>query len=212
MFTTEETFRAHTEEIHKQEYNIQRSDSITKSPPNKRVKGPQDENMDVEELDIMKQKDGKITELELKINQLEQKLIGIEENNRISAKPAEIVSPVGSKLVVGPIPNHLSPVHDQHLHDLNGIRMKADGNPGGDCLSSCTTMHISYTKDNAERKRVNRKINNHIADGFDSFYKNKISLPYSETVGGLPATPGKNCWSSSGQKTPSAHIQIIKNF
>ena len=45
------------------------------------------------------------------------------------------------------IPNFLSPVHPQHLKDLEGLRMKCNGNPGGDCLSSCTTMHISFTKD-----------------------------------------------------------------
>ena len=82
-----------------------------------------------------------------------------------------------------PIPDHLSPVQSQHLNDLLGIRMKCDGNPGGDCLSSCTTMHLSSTKDNSERNRVNRKINNHIADNYDQFYSDMIPLPYSETVG-----------------------------
>ena len=61
--------------------------------------------------------------------------------------------------------------------------MKCYGNPGGDCLSSCTTIHLSNTNDRLERRRVNRKINNHIADHYDEFYVNKISLPYSETVG-----------------------------
>ena len=61
--------------------------------------------------------------------------------------------------------------------------MKCDGNPGGDCLSSCTTMHLSFTKDKSERNRVNMKINHHIADSFDTYYCNKISLSYSETVG-----------------------------
>ena len=61
--------------------------------------------------------------------------------------------------------------------------MRACGNPGGDCLSSCTTMHLSNTKDSFERKRVNRRINHHIADNYDNFYVDKISLPYMETVG-----------------------------
>ena len=82
-----------------------------------------------------------------------------------------------------PIPDHLSPVQDQHLDDLLGIRMKCSGNPGGDCLSSCTTIHLSNTNDSSERKKVNRRINHHIADHFDHFYKDKIALPYSETVG-----------------------------
>ena len=82
-----------------------------------------------------------------------------------------------------PIPDFLTPVQPEHLKDLLGIRMKCNGNPGGDCLSSCTTIHLSYTNDKNERMRVNRKINHHIADHFDEFYVNKIPLPYSETVG-----------------------------
>ena len=58
-----------------------------------------------------------------------------------------------------PIPDHLNPVQEKHLKDLYGLKMKSDGNPGGDCLSSCTTMHLSNTKDSHERRRVNRRIN-----------------------------------------------------
>ena len=81
------------------------------------------------------------------------------------------------------LPKHLSPVHAKHHTDLGGYKMKADGNAGGDCLSSVTTMHLSYTRNKFERKNMNRKINHHIADNWDNFYKNKISLPYTETVG-----------------------------
>ena len=56
----------------------------------------------------------------------------------------------------GKIPDFLSP-HPQHLKYLEGLRMKCNGDPGGVCLSSCTTMHILYTKDRSERKRVNRR-------------------------------------------------------
>ena len=82
-----------------------------------------------------------------------------------------------------PIPPHPSPVQNKHLKDLEGIRMKVDGNPGGDYLSSCTTMHICHTTDSFERKRMNRRVNKHIADNYDNFYENKISLPYRETEG-----------------------------
>ena len=81
------------------------------------------------------------------------------------------------------IPKHLSLVHKAHLKDLCGLRMKSDGKPGGDCLSSCTTIHLSHTKDKYERRRVNRRINHHIADNVDTYYVNKIGLQYSETVG-----------------------------
>ena len=82
-----------------------------------------------------------------------------------------------------PIPAHLNPVQEKHLKDLCGLKMKCDGNPGGDCLSSCTTMHLSNTKGSHQRRRVNRRINHHIADNYDTFYHNKIALPYIETVG-----------------------------
>ena len=129
MFTTEKTFKKHTEEIHGQKYTIQRIDSITKSPPNKKVKGHHDESMDFESLDIIKQKDGKITELELKINQLEMKIKVTEENNHCVGKTTDPVPSSENTPPIGPIPNHLTPVQDHHLHDLQGIRMKADGNP-----------------------------------------------------------------------------------
>ena len=183
MFITEEAFKAHTEEIHHQEYIIQRSDSLSKSPPSKKVKEHQSENMDLEQSDIFKLKDEKITELTCKVNQLQLKLKEKEENNTNLVTTKDCKYDMGKNINKGPIPHYLTPVQDQHLPDLNGIKMKADGNPGGDCLSSCTTMHISYTKDNTERRRFNSKINNHIADNFDNFYINKISLPYTETVG-----------------------------
>ena len=53
-FTSEATFQVHTEE--NQEYIIQRSDSITKSPQNKKAKEFQIENMEVDQSDIIKLK------------------------------------------------------------------------------------------------------------------------------------------------------------
>ena len=41
-----------------------------------------------------------------------------------------------------PVPEFLSSVQKQHLKDLYGYRMKADGHPGGDCLSSVTTIRV----------------------------------------------------------------------
>ena len=44
-------------------------------------------------------------------------------------------------------------------------------------------MHLSFTKDKSERQNVNRKVNRHIADNFETYYCDKIPLPYTETVG-----------------------------
>ena len=63
-----------------------------------------------------------------------------------------------------PFPAHLNPVQEKHLKDLFGLKMKCNSNPGGECLNSCTTMHLSNTKDSHGRRRVNRRINHHIAD------------------------------------------------
>jgi hypothetical protein len=54
--------------------------------------------------------------------------------------------------------------------------------PDGACLTNCLTAHISRTDDEEERKRNNRRVNEHIVDHFDDYYKNKIILPYIETV------------------------------
>ena len=99
--------------------------------------------MELEQSDFSKLKDEKIIELTCKVNQLELKLKDKEENNTNLLTSKDYKYPLGKNIKVGPIPDHLTPVQDQHLPDLNGIRMKADGNPGGDCLSSCTRMHIS---------------------------------------------------------------------
>ena len=45
------------------------------------------------------------------------------------------------------------------------------------------SAHISCTEDEEERRSNNRRVNNHIADYFEKFYENKITLPYIETVG-----------------------------
>ena len=126
--------------------------------------------------EIIEAQGRKIAEQEKEIQDIKA---GFEAMRSITKpKAPEIISKKTS-----PIPEHLSPVQDKHLKDLGGIRMKCNGNPGGDCLSSCTTIHLSNTRNSSERRRVNKRINNHIADHFDKFYVNKIALPYIETVG-----------------------------
>ena len=81
------------------------------------------------------------------------------------------------------IPNHLKSVHEEHIKNLRGFKMRYCSIPDGACLINCLTAHISCTENETERKINNRRVNNHIADNFDKFYHNKISLPYIETVG-----------------------------
>ena len=90
---------------------------------------------------------------------------------------ANSIANVQGKREVNPVPKHLSKVHDIHRNELLGYRMKADGHAGGDCLSSVSTMHLSYTKNKFERQKINKRVNHHIADFWDHFYCNKISLP-----------------------------------
>ena len=101
----------------------------------------------------------------------------------VKSKTEEKTPSVKVSLKAKPIPDHLSAVKEEHIKDLKGHKMKCNGNPGGDCLSSCKTIHLSNTKDSSERRRVNQRINHHIADHFDTWYCNNISLPYTETVG-----------------------------
>ena len=81
------------------------------------------------------------------------------------------------------IPKHLKSVREGHLKNLRGFKMRYCSVPDGACLINCLTAHISCTENDTERKINNRRVNNHIADNFDKFYKDKIILPYIETVG-----------------------------
>ena len=67
---------------------------------------------------------------------------------------ANSIANVPGKREVKPVPKHLSKVHDIHRNELLGYRMKADGHAGGDCLSSVSTMHLSYTKNKFERQKI----------------------------------------------------------
>ena len=76
----------------------------------------------------------------------------VKEVEHIQVKKDEN-KPIHKKSSLKPIPDHLSPVNSKHLNDLKGHSMKCNGNPGGDCLSSCTIIHLSFTKDRSERRR-----------------------------------------------------------
>ena len=78
------------------------------------------------------------------------------------------------------IPKHLSPIHENHLGLLRGYRMRYRSEPDGACLSNSLAIH-AYEDPN-EAVKVKKYLNNHIADNME-YYKNKIKLPYIETIG-----------------------------
>jgi hypothetical protein len=51
----------------------------------------------------------------------------------------------------------------------------------GACLENSIAVHVY--EDESEGEKVKRRINHHVADNWDNYYQNKITLPYKETVG-----------------------------
>ena len=50
-------------------------------------------------------------------------------------------------------------------------------------MTNCLVAHLLSTENEREREFVKRMINNHIADNFEVYYKDKITFPYEETIG-----------------------------
>ena len=80
-FSSEDAFKAHAEKCHNQEYIIQRSDSVTKSPPTKKAKEHHIEVMDMESQSIELHKDKEIADLKELVEKLQEQL-QFETNNR----------------------------------------------------------------------------------------------------------------------------------
>ena len=79
---SETAFKIHTEETHNQECDIQRTNSITKSPPLKKSKEHHDVNMDIDISETMQIKDKEINRLENVVKELQQKLEARKVNNK----------------------------------------------------------------------------------------------------------------------------------
>ena len=112
-------------------------------------------------------------------------------NNRIRQLEAEVVAKekeidglrnAGSKPPKSTsIPSHLSSVQKRHLPLLRGFRMLYKAKANGACAQGATAVHIHENEDESEE--VKKRINNHIADNWDTYYESIIGLPYVETVG-----------------------------
>ena len=148
--------------------------------------------------EIQGQLEKKIRQLELKIlEEKEEKEKVMLELDRLKRKNESETSFGGftQKLNKKPfkIPNHLKSVQDKHLTRLCGFKMRYCSPPDGACLTNCLTAHISCTEEEEERRTNNRRVNHHIADNFDNYYKNKIILPYIETIGVGPDSRTIKC-------------------
>ena len=74
--------------------------------------------------------------------------------------------------------NHLSSVRPEHLSKLRGYKLLFKAEPNGACLEN-SVVH----EDKKEGSNFKRRVNNHIADNWENYYKFKIPLPYEERVG-----------------------------
>ena len=93
-YSSEEAFKEHSEKCHNQEYIIQRSDSVTKSPPTKKPKEHHTEQMDIEPQSNEAQKAKVISDLSALVVQLQHQL-QLEKINRENREiPPEIIENV----------------------------------------------------------------------------------------------------------------------
>ena len=164
--------------------------SPSSSPPRKK-QDEEDDNTEVEMMDIeIEAKALMHTMLEKRITELESKLLDMEDQKKKDdiAKASleeQIVklqrAPSSFTTKASKIPQHLSKVHEEHLPNLRGYRMRFEADPNGACLDNCVSVHVYEDED--EGPKVKKRVNNHVADNWDNYYQDKIPLPYIETVG-----------------------------
>ena len=176
----------HTQLNHrKNNKRAKESISPTSSPPPKKqdgsVKAPtfsvDDSEVEMIDLDIeegakdfiQRMLENRITELEEIVQKQEMELKVFEFNNKEKLNTKR------------QIPQQLSSVKVNHLPLLNGYKLRFQTKPNGACLDSCLAVHVY--EDEAESFHVKSRINNHVADHWDNYYRYKIPLPYEETVG-----------------------------
>ena len=175
------------------------ANSPSTSPPRKKHEGSKEAKVDVdvemivldsdpedEMMDLEIETTSMIsTLLENRIKQLEAQIAMMEEQKKnddmIKTILEEDINRLKTNIPVEKYPNHLHQVQQKHVPHLNGFKLVYKTNPNGACFDECVAVHVYEDKD--ETSKVKRRINNHVADNRDSYYKNKIPLPYIETVG-----------------------------
>ena len=184
----------HVVNNHKQ--NNKRSNDIrtpSSSPPRKKQDGlVESPNMDHEEdesnvemIDLEIEANDLVRRLlENRIKELEKIIAGMQDEKEkeklFQIKLQDEIIQLRSGLSESKIPDHLSGVLLEHLPKLRGYKMifKADSN--GACLQNCFAVHAYEDQD--EAPKLKKKLNNYVADNWN-YFKNKIALPYVETVG-----------------------------
>ena len=205
-FVSEEKLMEHKQHQHLDLDQPKCENSPSSSPSRKKPvtddnKENEDDDMEVviEDKDVVTDSTAKMkvqediqSMLELRIKQLEQIIqnekeekekMKVELNELKCKNTSESISVENLKKKPFKIPKHLKGVQNKHLEKLRGYKMRFCAIPDGACLTNCLTAHISCTEVEEERKINNMRVNQHIADNFENYYQNKITLPYIETVG-----------------------------
>ena len=160
------------------------------SPPRKKLDKHLEETevemLDMDNMEIRIEKElnvnflleKRIKELEVLVANLLEEKKKDEEFKKTLIRDIEVLrtQPQGikaSKCLVG--------VKGDHLPRLKGYMLRYKALANGACLENCTAVHV-YEDDN-EGVKVKRRVNHHIADNWDNYYKDKIALPYRERVG-----------------------------
>ena len=171
----ESLFNQHIKEAHKNSNKRQKeSISPSSSPPAKKHGGliGEEELQEAMDMDIQIEANDFINRmLQNRIEELEKELAKLKEEKEMA------------KLKSGTrkISKYLAPVMTAHLPKLRGYRQRYRAKPNGACLDNCLAVHV-YEDEN-EGPRVKKRVNKHVADNWDAYYKNIIPLPFEETVG-----------------------------
>ena len=189
-FDSEEKLKSHIENQHVRPSTVLETESPTSSPPRKKleehVEDAADEVLDLDDMEIVVENElsinlqlqKKIRELEIVVkNLLEEKA----ENEICMSKLKRNMEELKNQPSNKEIPQHLSSVHPIHISKLKGFKMiyKTLGN--GRCLENSVAVHVFENEDEGEK--VKKLVTNFMADNWNNYFKNKIPLPYKETVG-----------------------------
>ena len=172
--------------------------ATSKSPPRKKLEIDNSETKIDDRNDIEDDKSIKSL-LEKRIKELETTVESLVTENKTLKDEKSVKNPQKDKFP----PCHLDLVHEHHLPDLKGFKMIYRTIPNGACLENALAVHV-YGDENMGPK-VKEKVNNHIADYYDPFYHEKISLPYKEKVG-----VGKNSYVVE-KKTKEELIDFLRS-
>ena len=120
----------------------------------------------------------RINELEILVEELRKEL---QLNNSIKDNlNKEIRELTKQKNIILKRSLNLSKVKNEHLPLLKGYNsvFKAEANVA--CVQNCVAVH--FYGDPKEGTKVKKVLNQHIAENWN-YYKNKVEMPYTQTVG-----------------------------